>query len=651
MQTAQLPAGGPGRPGRRAFFRVLIAAGLLTALALPIAASSAYASAPARGIKQWQQAIGQLRVPGQGCFTASFPAIHWRSTACSSVHPKAPQQFAGTEPSQEEAGGGSQQVGGCSDNSCDYAAQTAAPMTEADGSFPSVTCAASPCESGPFDGQGSFSNTYSLQLNTNYNLPATSSCSTASNPPSCAGWQQFVYDSYLKEIQVEPALIGYDNPCTAPFNASDGFGDCYDENENAATVPQLTPQQLMSDSVTFSGQVGLVNGTLTDTVKMTVSGTSYAATAADSLVNLSGNWKDAQFGLYGDRDSGEAIFNPGTDLKVHLATHSGTTMAPQCVAFNSTGESNNLFLQPTPTLGTGAAPSIESDQNSNQSATPPGCATADGHGEIHLDTFGCAPSCSEPMTYNFQAAGDFQLAKAPVPSGGPPFNVQTRLVPFPPTPSLSTSQDIAAQVGNSQVAVCNAQPLRVEINGHAVQLASGQRLALPGNGSVSRQGNVYVIRDGAGDSVQTTQQSYKGVSYLNTSVGLGSWPTTVSGLLANAGNQDNAVESSSGTVLTAPFSFGDFYKLYGDSWRVTPSQDLLSPCGLKFASSNPTKNYEASSLPHKEYLTAHAICFRAGVRAPGMLDACTLDVAVLGKEALGVYRTLPKNVIWGKIVG
>jgi hypothetical protein len=39
------------------------------------------------------------------------------------------------------------------------------------------------------------------------------------------------------------------------------------------------------------------------------------------------------------------------------------------------------------------------------------------------------------------------------------------------------------------------------------------------------------------------------------------------------------------------------------------------------------------------------------VRAPALLDACTLDVAVLGKKAVNVYRTLPTNVIWGKIVG
>jgi hypothetical protein len=516
-------------------------------------------------------------------------------------------------------------------------------MTGADGSFPSVTCAASPCESGRFEDGPVEPNAYSLQLNSEPSLPATESCMSAMNPSGCTGWQQFVYDSHLGEIQVEPALLNYFDQCQAPFEGHGG--NCYDISENAATVPKLTPQELMSESVLFSGQVGSVN----DTVKMIVSGTGYAATAPDKLVKLSGHWYYAQFGIYGDRNGNEADFIAGTDLKVNLMTHSGTMMAPQCVAFNTTGESNNLFLQPDPTLVMGTAPSIESHQNSNQPTSPAACANGNGWGEIHLNTFGCA-SCSTHLSYNFQASGDFQLAAAPLSSGGPPFNVQTRLIPFTANPNLSVSQDIAAQIGPSQVAVCNA-PLRLEINKHAVQLANGHRIGLPGGGSVSRQANVYLIRDRHGDSVRAAPNSYLGVSYLDTWVGLGRWPTTVSGLLANAGNQANAVESSGGTVLTAPFSFGKFYKRYGNSWRVTPAQDLLSACGTKFASGNPTANYEASSLPHQEFLSAHAICVSAGVRAPALLDACTLDVAVLGKKAVNVYRTLPTNVIWGKIVG
>jgi hypothetical protein len=611
------------------------------------------ADARAESTPAWAKAIAALAVPGQGCFTASSPVVQWQSAVCSSVHPTVPQQFAGTEPSVEDAAGGAQQVGGCS-LTCDYAAETANPMTSAVGSFPTVTCSASPCESGKYENKGALlPNVYSLQLNTNENLPATTSCDAAPNPSkNCTGWLQFVYDSYNEIIQVEPALIHYGNPCTiAPFTTSDGAGNCYDEQANAMNIKQrLTPQQLLSDSVSFTGEVGLVQGVLTDTAVMTVSGTSYAATAPDSLVNLSGNWKIAQFGLYGDRSDAEANFIAGTDLKVNLVTHSGTTAAPECIAWDSTGETNNLYLQPAPTLMAGAAPSIESDQNSLPPSSPAGCATAIGHGEIHLDTFGCA-SCSTHLTYDFQATGDFQLADAPSPAGGPPFSVQTRLIPFAANPNLSVSQDIATQVGSSQVAVCGAQSTRVEVNDQAVALASGQQISLAGGGSVSLQGNTYVIGDGAGDTVQVEPNSYLGVPYLDTWVGLGQWPTAVSGLLANGGNVNDAVESATGTVMTAPFPFSTFYSQYGDTWRVPSGQDLLSACGTTFTSADPTVNYEASSLPTSEYQTAQADCAGAGVEVPALLDACILDVAILGTGVLSEYQTLPTNLTWGQITG
>ena len=631
----------------------LVLMSALVGLESPVA-NAAETSTPA-----WQEAIAALPVPGQGCFTASFPAVEWQSTACSSVHPKVPQQFVGPGRDQVGAGAVPQQVAGCAGNSCDFAAQTTAPMTGAEGSFPSVTCAASPCESGLFGNAGTaLNNVYSLQLNTNFNLPATSSCSTALVPSACTGWQQFVYDSDLKEIQVEPALVGYDKTCTGTFNSSDGAGNCYDENENTASVPQLTPQQLMSDSVKFVGQVGLVNGTETDTVKMIVSGTSSAATAADNLVDLAGNWKDAQFGLYGDRGGGEANFIAGTDLKVNLVTHSGTTMAPQCVPFNSTGESNNLFLQPAPTLTTGPSPAMESDQNSSQSTSPAACATANGIGDTHLDTF-------NKLLYDFQAQGDYEL----VGTGAPPprtgiagkpsifkpatsgFTVQERQVSGAPSwPNAAVNRAVAARVGTSNVAVCTA-PTRLEINGGTVNLANGSEQFLPDGASVSLNGNVYLIEDGNGNSVQATVQP-GATPHVDVTVGLGQWPEPVQGLLANAGNSNNAIESRTGAVFTAPFAFNAIYGVYGNSWLVPATQDLLSGCNGKAGPvehTNPREPFYAKNLPEKIATLARAVCAKAGVEAAPVLNACMVDVAVLGVRGANVYRTLGTPAVWGLI--
>jgi hypothetical protein len=631
---------------------VLVLVSALVGFGAPVA-NAAEVSTPA-----WQDAIAALPVPGQGCFTASFPTVQWQSTACSSVHPKIAQQFAGPSPNEDGANAVPQQVAGCAGNSCDFAAQTASPMTAAEGSFPSVTCASSPCESGQFGNAGAAGNNiYSLQLNTNFNLPATSSCSTALVPSACTGWQQFVYDSDLKEIQVEPALLGYDNTCTGTFNTPDGAGNCYDENENTASVPQLTPQQLMSDSVKFVGQVGLVNGTETDTVKMIVSGTSSAATAADNLVNLAGNWTDAQFGLYGDRGGGEANFIAGTDMKVNVITHSGTTAAPQCVPFNSTGESNNLFLQPAPTLGTSPSPAMESDQNSNAPTSPAACATANGIGDTHLDTF-------NKLLYDFQAQGDYELVGT---SAGPPprtgigikplifkpamsgFTVQERQVSGAPSwPNAAVNQAVAAHVGSTNVAVCTA-PTRLEVNGGTVNLANGSQQLLPDGASVALNGNVYLIQDGNGNSVQATVQP-GATPHVDVTVGLGKWPEPVQGLLTNAGNSNNAIESRTGAVFTAPFVFSQLYGPYGNSWLVPASQDLLSACNGKTGGVehiNPREPFFAQNLPQKVAAAARAVCAKFGVEAAPVLNACMIDVAVLGPRGALVYRTLGTPAVWG----
>jgi hypothetical protein len=503
-------------------------------------------------------------------------------------------------------------------------------------------------ESGPTGGNGAVApNQYSLQLNTQQF--GTTAC--AHGGPSCLGFEQFVYDSNSNIVYIQDWLIEYDESCPSAWTQVPLYGHTYcvinsPDGGSGLTVAAPTAAQLAS--VTLTGKA--VSGG-NDSVVMADGGSAVGNdTAPDSYLDLAGKWNTAEFGVFGDGYGSQATFSNGTDLKVRVTTHSGTTMAPTCVQESFTDETNNLNFAAKPVIGTGAAPGILTEQNTGSGVTGGDCANANGWGEIHLNTFGCA-SCSMPLTYNFQASGDFELAAtAPAPSAGPPFNVQTRLVPFTANTSLSVSRAVAAQVGSSQVAVCDAEPLRVEINRQAVQLANGQWRGLPGGGSVSRQGNVYLIRDGNGDTLQAAPDSYLGVPYLNVWVGLGRWPTAVSGLLANAGNSADAIKSRSGTVLTAPFPFGEFYKLYANSWRVTTKQDLLSACGARFASGTPAENYEASNLPPKLYKAAYAICVRAGVQVPALLDACILDVAVLGRDAADVYRTLPTNVIWGKIV-
>ena len=133
-------------------------------------------------------------------------------------------------------------------------------------------------------------------------------------------------------------------------------------------------------------------------------------------------------------------------------------------------------------------------------------------------------------------------------------------------------------------------------------------------------------------------------------MGLGQWPLEVHGLLANAGAAVDTLESRGGAIFAAPFAFNQLYGPYGNTWQVSRQQSLLSPCGKNVATRYPKQLIYPSNLPAGLQRRARSVCLGVGVKAPPLLDACTVDVAVLRTRAAAtVYRTLPRNITWGKI--
>src|SRR5262249_18155520 len=130
----------------------------------------------------------------------------------------------------------------------------------------------------------------------------------------------------------------------------------------------------------------------------------------------------------------------------------------------------------------------------------------------------------------------------------------------------------------------------------------------------------------------------------------GRWPAKVRGLLANANGNVNEIEARDGTVLTNPFPFADLYYRYGDSWRVRSDESLLSVCGYsKIERGTPKRAFYAKDLDPKVYRRARAVCTAAGVKVESLLDACTLDVAVLGREtAAKVFVNAPVPIAVGQ---
>ena len=155
-------------------------------------------------------------------------------------------------------------------------------------------------------------------------------------------------------------------------------------------------------------------------------------------------------------------------------------------------------------------------------------------------------------------------------------------------------------------------------------------------------GGVYIVTDATGNSVRVTPQP----GYLDVSVGVGTWPTTVRGLLGNPDNDVKLLEASDGTIFSVPLSFTDLYDKFGDSWRVKPATSLLAPCGTKVEESNPSKPFFADDLDPSLRERSLSTCRQAEV-PPAWLDACTLDVAVLGEKATAAYRSERPPVLDG----
>ena len=167
-----------------------------------------------------------------------------------------------------------------------------------------------------------------------------------------------------------------------------------------------------------------------------------------------------------------------------------------------------------------------------------------------------------------------------------------------------------------------------------------------------RVGNVYDIVDADGNSVRATLNSYGGATWIDVSVGLGKWPSTVKGLIANVNGNLNQIATRDNFVLTNPFNFDELYHRFADSWRVTGEASMLSACSARVEAGAPTRTFYATDLAEGVREKARAVCTAAGVKQGALLDACTLDVAVIGRdEAAKAFVDAPQPAGVATIAG
>lgn len=605
------------QPVRRRLRRVVGAAviavtALVTTAALAPGAS-AVAAAPAPMTTQaWHSAIAHVSTPAKGCYTATYPALSWHGVSCVAAPDKrfAPQAGAvsGTGTVGARAGLAPETVG----NGVDFSAGVTGLMTGATGSFPTVTGVTSETGLG-------VANAYSLQLNSRP-FPSPT-CATGG--PSCQGWEQFILSnpgSSTGYVFIQFWLINYltttITSCPTGWIWAVGSAHCYKNGSAIGGVPAQPITNLANLSLT-----GTVTGGTSgwDTAQLNIAGstTVYSASTADATLSLSAGWTAAEFMIGGNGNSSQAVFNPGSTITVQTVVHNGTTAAPTCIYGGWTGETNNLTLVGTASYATGASPSIRSVQ-SNIPGLPASCKSASGTGEPHDTTF-------DGLYYDFQALGTFTDAQSPT------MTVQAEHIQAPPTYGVKTMAGaVGTQMGSDTVALCGVTNTTLYIDGALTTLGSGSAMALPSGDTVSRNGNVWLVTDPQGDYLQADTSS---AIWMDLHVGLGTYPEPVRGLLANAPGNPGAFETSTGTIIPAPISASDtktMYQVYGESWRVPTARSLVAVCGIQTAETDPTTPGWANTLPQDVQTKALTVCQQNGIKDVTLLEACTLDVAVLG---------------------
>ncbi len=549
---------------------------------------------------EWRRALSKKRLPKKGCFRTTYPSTEWTEVDCVPLPnvPMIPKE--GFPPLV--AGNG---------NDISVQAPSGSRISTAIGSFENVTNVTSVTSTYPAStGISPASGVYGLQLNTDFFPSAACSGGAA----VCRGWEQFIYGNGPTNgaTGIQYWLFRYNNTCPTGWNTYlPGGGEtwCWRNAPGATQVPGGVAIGNLSQ-VSVSGMVTPTS----DQVTTFVSGTAYAASGNNSVFASAG-WTLAEFNVFGSCCGGQADFNNGASLDVRTRiTYSGGG-APTCVVGGTTGETNNLNFGAAPPM-TGLGPAVLFNENTGGNATA-SCASATTIGDTHLST-------THGLFYDYQASGDFVLAEV-----DPGFVVQARQVSAAPTwPNASVNHAIATQMGKTEVALC-LNPTRLFVDGKAAEV--GDALSAPGGVTINRRDNVYYIRSPNGDSVRATVNS----GWIDALVGLGRWPTNVTGLLANADNDVSKIASRDGTVLSnPPFAFDDLYKEYGESWRVSPRESLLSVCtNGDVEQGNPDRFFFARDLDREDFDRTRALCSEAGVTGEAYLDACTLDVAVLGTDA------------------
>ncbi len=274
----------------------------------------------------------------------------------------------------------------------------------------------------------------------------------------------------------------------------------------------------------------------------------------------------------------------------------------------------------TTNCGTPPTPSVPSPTP----VPPPNPSTGNpiiSWGDPHLVT-------PDGMRYDFQARGDFVLAKSTDPNDD--FEVHIRLVPGPAT-GVTATDAVASRILGDVVAIYpTGGAFDLEINGQVVTATNSFTRLLPGGGAVQVTPSAASIT-WPDRTVLTINQ---GTGYSRGSTVLLS-PARIGKVHGLGGNYDG--DAANDLLLPSGLAPDSLYGNYRTAWRVPlGSANALFQRGPDPWDFNYPSPPALGSFPSAALNAAMQTCIAAGVVSPAIIASCALDVLATGDPSLAL---------------